>query len=176
MQWVELLRWAHVIGASLLLGTGLGTAFFMYSTHRTGKPALIAHVAETVVVADWLFTATAVVVQPITGFALALLIGWPVTEGWIVLSLVLYAIAGVFWLPVVWIQIRLRDLARAAAAANEPLPERYQHLFRIWFAFGWPAFIAVLVILWLMTSKPNISLTQAHSPLATGSILVGLLT
>jgi uncharacterized membrane protein len=157
MPWIDILRWAHVIGGSLLLGTGLGIAFFMYLAHRTRKPALIAHVAETVVLADYLFTATAVVVQPVTGAALALLIGWPITEGWILLSLVLYAIIGFFWLPVVWIQLQLRDLARAAAAANEPLPPRYYRLFRIWFACGWPAFIAVLAIVWLMISKPSFS-------------------
>lgn len=159
MPWVDLLLWAHILGACVLFGTGLGIAFFMYAANRTGEPAVVAHVAETVVLADWLFTGTAVVVQPITGLALALLIGWPITAGWLLLSLALYVAAGLFWLPVVWIQLQLRDLARAAARANLPLPPRYHQLFRIWFACGWPAFVAVLAIVWLMTSTPDIALS-----------------
>ena len=158
MPWVDLLRWLHVVGATLLFGTGLGIAFFMVLAHRTRNPAAVAHVAGTVVIADGLFTATAAVAQPITGYALARLIGWPLTEGWLLLSLVLYAVTGAFWLPVLWVQRRMRDLARAAAAAGEPLPPAYHRLFRIWFACGWPAFLSVLAILWLMTAKPSIRL------------------
>jgi uncharacterized membrane protein len=158
MQWVDFLRWAHVLGATVLFGTGLGTAFFMYRAHRTGIPSLIAHVAGTVVIADGVFTATAVVFPPITGFALALHVGWPLTEGWILLSLLLYALAGIFWLPVLWIQLKVRDITRSAARAGDPLPERYQRLFRLWFACGWPAFIAVLLILWLMVNKPSFAI------------------
>jgi uncharacterized membrane protein len=158
LAWVDLLRWVHVIGAAVLFGTGIGIAFFMLIAHRTRDPALIAHVAATVVLADAVFTATAVVLQPITGFALAALVGWPLTEGWLLLSLTLYVFTGCFWLPVVWIQLRMRDMARVACAAGEPLPERYDRLFRIWFLCGWPAFAAVLAILWLMTAKPAISL------------------
>ena len=158
MPWVDLLRWLHVVGATLLFGTGLGIAFFMLLAHRTRDPAAVAHVAGTVVVADGLFTAMAAVAQPITGYALARLIGWPLTEGWLLLSLVLYALTGAFWLPVLWVQRRMRDLARTAAAAGEPLPPAYHRLFRIWFASGWPAFLSVLAILWLMTAKPSIRL------------------
>jgi uncharacterized membrane protein len=158
MPWIDLLRWLHVVGATLLFGTGLGIAFFMFLAHRTRDPAAVAHVAGTVVVADGLFTATAAVAQPITGYALARLIGWPLTEGWLLLSLVLYAVTGAFWLPVLWVQRRMRDLARTAAAAGEPLPPAYHRLFRIWFASGWPAFLSVLAILWLMTAKPSIRL------------------
>lgn len=151
---IDLLRWLHVIGATVLLGTGAGIAFFMVMAHRTRDPTLIAHVASTVVVADMLFTATAVIAQPVTGAALALLTGWSFGEGFIALSLILYVVTGLFWLPVVWIQLRLRDLARAAALAGHPLPARYHRLYRIWFACGFPAFAAVLGILWLMTAKP----------------------
>lgn len=156
MEWLMVLRWLHVIGAAVLLGTGAGIAFFMVVAHRTGKPALIAHVAGTVVLADTLFTATAVVVQPITGTALAWGLGWSLTEGWIVWSLVLYAVTGAFWLPVVWIQIRLRDMAREAEATGTDLPPRYHRLWRIWFAFGFPAFAAVMGIVWLMLARPDI--------------------
>lgn len=151
-------RLLHVIGATVLFGTGAGIAFFMVMARRTGRPALIAHVAETVVIADTLFTATAVVLQPLTGYLLAREIGWLLSEGWIALSLMLYVFTGLFWLPVVWIQIRLRDLARAAAADDAPLPPEWHRLYRIWFACGFPAFLAVLTILWLMLEKPDISL------------------
>ncbi|WP_421701507.1 DUF2269 family protein [Aliiroseovarius sp.] len=158
MEYLLILRWLHVIGACVLLGTGAGIAFFMLIAHRTGKPALIAHVAGTVVLADTLFTATAVVVQPITGMLLAWGLGWSLTEGWIVLSLALYVVTGIFWLPVVWIQIRLRDLARAAEAEGADLSARYHRLWRVWFAFGFPAFAAVMGIVWLMLARPDIPL------------------
>lgn len=153
-EWVDVLRLLHVVGATVLFGTGAGIAFFMVMAHRTGNAALIAHVAGTVVVADTLFTATAVVLQPVTGYLLAREIGWPLTEGWIVLSLLLFVLTGLFWLPVVAIQIRLRDLARAAAANGEALPPAYFRLYRIWFVCGFPAFFAVIGILWLMLVKP----------------------
>lgn len=153
-EWVDVLRLLHVVGATVLLSTGAGIAFFMVMAHRTKNPALIAHVAGTVVVADTLFTATAVVLQPVTGYLLAREIGWPLTEGWIVLSLLLYGLTGLFWLPVVAIQIRLRTLARAAAAGSEALPPAYFRLYRIWFACGFPAFLAVIGIFWLMLVKP----------------------
>jgi len=156
MDWVPLLRWLHLIGATVLLGTGAGIAFFMAMAHRTRSASLIAHVAETVVIADWVFTASAVVVQPITGALLAHALGWPLTEGWIVLSLGLYIVTGLFWLPVVWMQHRMRDLAREAAAAGASLPEAYSRLYRAWFTCGFPAFFAVLAILWLMATKPAI--------------------
>lgn len=152
----DLLRLAHVLGATVLFGTGAGIAFFMVMADRTRDPALIAHVASTVVIADMLFTATAVVLQPITGAWLALEVGWPLTESWIVLSLALYVVTGLFWLPVVVIQIRLRDLARQAAAAGAPLSDRYRYLYRVWFACGFPAFFAVATIFWLMLSKPTL--------------------
>ncbi len=154
----ELLLLAHVVGATVLFGTGAGIAFFMVMAHRTRDPALIAHTARTVVIADTLFTATAVILQPLTGYLLARMIGWPLEEGWIILSLVLYVVTGIFWLPVVWIQIRLRDLAYAAAIAGDPLPTAYFTLYRIWFACGFPAFFAVVGILWLMLTKPSIAI------------------
>ena len=156
--WADLLRWAHIIGATVLFGTGAGIAFFMLMAQRTGRAELVAHVADTVVIADTIFTATAVIVQPITGVLLAQAVGWPLSEGWIVASLLLYVVTGLFWLPVVWIQIRIRNLARRAAAENAPLPAEEKRLFRIWFACGFPAFAAVLAILWLMVTRPAIGL------------------
>lgn len=154
MDLVHVVRWLHVIGAAVLLGTGAGIAFFMVMAHRTRAPALIAHTASIVVVADYLFTASAVVLQPITGAVLAHLVGWRLTEGWILAALGLYVVTGAFWIPVVFMQTRMRDLARTAAAAGGPLPDEYFRLYRRWFVCGFPAFFAVLTILWLMIARP----------------------
>jgi uncharacterized membrane protein len=154
--WPEVLRWLHVIGAAVLLGTGAGIAFFMLLANRTRDATLIAHVAGTVVIADFLFTATAVIVQPITGALLAHLLGWPLRTTWIAASLALYVLTGLCWLPVVAIQIKMRDLARAAAVQNAPLDERYHRLFSRWVLLGMPAFISVLAILWLMVARPDL--------------------
>lgn len=153
---LELVHFAHVIGATVLLGTGAGIAFFMLMSHLSGDPRLIAHVASIVVIADYLFTASAAVVQPITGLWLAHGYGWPLTEGWVALSLGLYVFVGALWLPVVWMQHRMRDLARTARDQGTDLPPLYFRLFRLWFACGVPAFVAVLGILWLMLTKPSL--------------------
>lgn len=158
MAIVDVLRWMHVIGAAVLLGTGTGIAFFMMMAHRTRDPRLIAHVAGTVVIADMLFTATAVIAQPLTGWALARQIGWSLSEGWIAVSLLIYVMIGLLWLPVVWIQMRLRGLARAAARDGLELPAAYDRLYRIWFASGFPAFGGVLIIIWLMLMRPHFTL------------------
>ena len=154
MEWVDVLRWAHIVGACVLLGAGAGIAFFMVMAQRTKDARVIAHVAGTVVVADWVFTAVAVVAQPITGALLAEEVGWKMNEGWIVLSLGLYVFVGLLWLPVVWIQHRLRNLARSAAASEGELPAEYHRLYRIWFVSGFPAFAGVLAIIWLMVTRP----------------------
>ena len=156
MEVTLILRWLHVLGATVLLGTGAGIAFFMVMADRSKDVRIIAHTAGVVVIADWLFTASAVVVQPITGALLASAVGWPLNTGWIVLSLVLYVVTGLFWLPVVWIQHQLRDLARAAVQSGEPLPDRYHRLYRVWFLCGFPAFFCVLSIVWLMLARPSI--------------------
>jgi len=155
---IELVRLLHVIGAAVLFGTGAGIAFFMVMAHRSRDAAIVAHVASTVVVADTIFTATAVILQPLTGAWLAHGLGWSLGEGWIVLSLALYVVTGLFWLPVVFIQIRLRDLARRAARDGAALPDAYHRLYRVWFAFGFPAFFAVIAIFWLMLVKPDLTL------------------
>jgi len=156
LLWLDIVRWLHVIGATVLLGTGAGIAFFMVMAQRTRDPGVIAHVADTVVRADILFTTTAVVAQPVTGVLLATGLGWPLSEGWILWSLLLYVFTGLCWLPVVWIQTRLRRLARAAADANEALPAAFHRLYRLWFVLGFPAFAAVLAIVWLMIARPDL--------------------
>jgi len=152
------LKFMHIIGAVVLIGTGAGIAFFMVMAHFTGNVTKIAGVARIVVTADFLFTASAVVVQPITGILLASEVGYPLSEGWIMLSVILYLVIGIFWLPVVVMQMRMRDIAEAADGAGAPLPRAYHRLFWTWFAFGFPAFGAILGILWLMIARPEIVL------------------
>jgi uncharacterized membrane protein len=153
-----LLKYVHIIGAAVLLGTGAGIAFFMLMAHFTGRAVVVAAVARIVVIADFLFTATAVVLQPITGVALAWEAGYSLTDGWIVLSIALYLLTGAFWLPVVGMQMRMRQLAEQAADQGRELPQTYHRLFWTWFAFGFPAFAAVLAIFWLMMTRPDITL------------------
>lgn len=152
----EFLLLLHIGGACVLLGTGAGIAFFMLISNMRGTPAEIAHTAGIVVLADFMFTATAVVVQPITGWLLAREVGWPLTEGWVMLSLSLYVMVGLFWLPVVWIQMRLHTMAKNAAETGADLPPEYTKLFRIWIVCGFPAFAGVMAILWLMIAKPSL--------------------
>lgn len=144
----------HVLGAAILFGTGIGIAFFMVMAHRTGIPAIVAHTSRVVVIADFLFTATAVVLQPITGAAMILLAGYDWRATWILAAIGLYVVAGTFWLPVVFMQRRMRTLATEAAAAGAPLSADYRRLYAIWFILGFPAFSAVLMIFWLMVAKP----------------------
>lgn len=155
MTFYFFLKYLHVLGAIVILGTGTGIAFFMLMAHRSGDAAFIARTAATVVVADMLFTASAVVLQPLTGGALILLSGVSFGESWLATSLILYAVAGLFWIPVVFMQIEMRDLARHAAATGSALPPRYFALYRRWFMFGIPGFGAVMAILWLMIAKPQ---------------------
>jgi uncharacterized membrane protein len=157
-MWYFALKFVHVIGAAVLLGTGAGIAFFMLMAHLGGKPTVIAGVARIVVITDFVFTASAVVVQPLTGILLARLLGYSLWEGWIAWSIVLYFVTGAFWLPVVWMQMRMRDLAAAAVKEDLALPAAYHRLFWLWFAFGFPAFGAVLGIFWLMIARPALAI------------------
>jgi uncharacterized membrane protein len=154
MSYYLVLKFLHVIGTAVLLGTGAGIAFFLLLANRTNKATTVAAVTRIVVIADFLFTATAIVVQPVTGALLAVELGLSLREGWIALSILLYLVTGAFWIPVVFMQIRMRDLAEAAARQGRALPAEYHRLFRRWFAFGFPAFGAVLAIIWLMVAKP----------------------
>ena len=151
----EILKFLHVIGAVVILGTGTEIAFFMLMAHLSRDPAFIARTAAVVVLADLVFTATAVAAQPVTGFLLLRETGIALSAGWVLASLALYVVAGIFWLPVVWMQMRMRDLAASAVAAGGPLPPQYHRLFRWWFAFGFPGFGSVVLIVWLMVTKPT---------------------
>lgn len=151
-----LVKWLHVLSSTVLFGTGLGSAFYMYFTNRSGDVRAIAIVTRRVVIADWLFTTPTAIVQPLTGFWLAQLANMPWSAGWILWSLVLYAVAGACWLPVVWMQVRMAAMAEHAAHAGEALPPRFWRYHRLWTALGWPAFIAFIAIFFLMVVKPSI--------------------
>ena len=154
MEAYFLVKWLHVLSSTLLFGTGLGTAFFLWMAHRRGDVGSIAVTSRHVVIADWLFTTPSVIFQPLSGFWLLSRLGIDWTQPWLLLSLLLYLVAGACWLPVVWIQLRVRDIAADSAANGNSLPPRYFRLMRYWFALGWPAFLAVLAIFWLMVRKP----------------------
>ena len=144
----------HILGSAVLFGTGLGIAFFMWMAHRTRDPSAIAQTARVVVIADAVFTATAVLIQPLSGYAMMRLTGFTFGHFWIAASLALYVLVGLCWLPVVWIQIQLRRLAQGAVARDVALPEIYHRLYRLWFMLGWPAFAGVIAIFALMIWKP----------------------
>ncbi|QDQ26520.1 DUF2269 domain-containing protein [Chitinimonas arctica] len=148
------LKWLHILSATFLFGTGFGTAFYMFVANRSGNVQAIAVVSRWVVRADWWFTTPAVIVQPLSGYALIRLAGFPLDAYWIVTSLALYALAGICWLPVVWLQLRMRDMAAQAARDDTALPPRYWFYERCWTALGFPAFGALLVVYWLMVHKP----------------------
>lgn len=148
------LKWIHVLSSTILFGTGIGSAYYMFFASRQRDPEVAYWVVRHVVVADWVFTTTAIIVQPVSGFWLAHIAGFPLTSTWLLASIVLYLVAGACWLPVVWIQYRMRDMARAAAEAGTPLPERYGRFLRIWVALGVPAFASLVAVFYLMVAKP----------------------
>jgi uncharacterized membrane protein len=148
-------KWLHILSSTFLFGTGIGSAFYMLFANVSRDVRAIAVVSRYVVVADWLFTATTAVIQPLSGFYLVHLAGFPLHSRWVLWSVALYLLAGACWLPVVWLQLRLRDIAREARDTGMPLPARYRRLFRIWFWLGWPAFTGVVAIFMLMIAKPS---------------------
>jgi uncharacterized membrane protein len=146
----------HILSGTIIFGTGIGIAYFKWTTDRTRDVRAIRIASERTVMADWIFTTPAVVFQPVSGIAVMHLVGYPLTTPWILVSLFLYILAGACWLPVVWLQIRMRDLSRTADQAGSVLPENYWRLNRIWFALGVPAFSALVAVYWLMVAKPSL--------------------
>lgn len=149
-------KWLHVLSATILFGTGIGIAFFKWITDRSGDVRAIRISAERTVLADWVFTTPAVIVQPLSGLAMAHLAGYQIATGWITYSIFLYAFAGCCWLPVLWLQMRMRAIARVADDASAPLPPLYWAHARSWFWLGVPAFLALMLVYWLMVAKPVI--------------------
>ena len=152
----QMLLLVHILSSTLLFGTGLGTAFHGWMAQRSRDVRAITVVNRNVVLADWLFTAPAVLVQPATGVWLARLSGFPFTTGWLALAIVLYVVVGACWLPVVWLQVRMHKMARAALQDGTPLPGLYERHARWWFGLGWPAFLGVIAIFYLMIVKPDV--------------------
>lgn len=149
-----LVKWIHVVSSTILFGTGIGSAYYMLLASLKRDPRVVHAVVRNVVLADWLFTTPAVILQPLTGIWLVHLAGFPWTSRWIVWSIVLYFVAGACWLPVVWMQIRMREMARIAVDEGSPLPQRYFRYLGAWVALGIPAFVALVVVFYLMVAKP----------------------
>lgn len=154
MDLYTVLKLVHILSASVLFGSGAAIAFFMLMAWRSDDVAGFALASRHTVLADWVFTSSAVILQPLSGIALALHVGYSLTAPWLVLTYALYLFIGACWLPVVWIQLRVRALVTAAAADGEDVPDRVHKLMRIWFILGWPAFLALIGIFVLMITRP----------------------
>lgn len=150
-----LIKWVHILSATVLFGTGLGTAAHLWMTHRSGTVPAIAVAAANTVRADWWFTLTSGIVQPTSGAALIWLGGHDPLAPWLIVAYALYALAGSCWVAVAVLQLRARDLARDATGSGQALPQAYYRIMRIWFGLGWPAFLALIAIFWLMVAKPG---------------------
>ncbi|MGK6354238.1 DUF2269 family protein [Sphingomonas sp. DT-207] len=149
-----LLKWVHVLSSTVLFGFGAGTAWYFWNAHLTRDPATIATVGRMVVRADWIFTGTSGVMQPASGLLLVRQAGWPLDSSWLVATYGLYLIAFACWVPVVGLQIRAQRLAQRACETGEPLGHDYDQAMRWWFALGWPAFLGLIGVFWLMIAKP----------------------
>lgn len=148
------LKWLHIVSSTFLFGTGVGSAFYMLFASLARDAKVVAFVTRYVVIADWLFTTTTAIIQPLTGWLLIRTAGFPLTSKWLSWSIILYALAIACWLPVVWLQMRLRDLSAQAAREGHDLPPLYWRYFKIWILLGIPAFFAFVIIFYLMVAKP----------------------
>ncbi len=149
------IKWLHVLSSVVLVGTGFGSAYFMFFANRSDDVAARALVSRLVVRADWWFTTPTVILQPATGLILVRLAGWPLSTPWLATALALFVFAGVCWLPVVWLQIRMAAMASAGLHTGAALPHRYATYARWWERLGYPAFLAMLMVFWLMVAKPS---------------------
>ena len=149
-----LTKWVHIVSSTLLFGTGLGSAFYMFFASRTRDPRVVSAVVKYVVIADWCFTTPTVILQPLSGFYMVHLAGYPLTSTWLLWSIILFLVAGAAWLPVVWMQIQMRRMAQSSAASGAALPELYWKYLRGWVALGIVAFVALVIVFYLMVLKP----------------------
>jgi uncharacterized membrane protein len=156
MDWYSFIKTIHIISSTVLFGTGIGTAFFMLQANLKGDIAAKVYATRTTVIADFLFTTPAGIIQPLSGFILISIQGYNLFEPWLVLTYILYFIAFAYWLPVVWIQIKLRNIALETSISGGSLPGNYYKLAKIWFILGWPAFISLSGIFFLMVYKPSL--------------------
>jgi len=149
-----IVKWIHIVSSVLLVGTGFGSAFYLFFANRSQDVHAQAVVARLVVRADTWFTTPAMLIQPLSGFAMMHMAGWPWTTPWLLVSVGLYLLAGACWLPVLWLQWRMAHMAREAAEQHQPLPVHYWRFARCWEGLGYPAFIAMLAVFYLMVNKP----------------------
>jgi uncharacterized membrane protein len=152
---ISILKWVHICSSMLLFGTGLGTAFFKFTADLGRDLRVMGDTNRRVVQADWLFTTPTIVIQPLSGYGLALMYGYPFGSPWLVFSLALYLLAGLCWLPVVYLQIRMRNDCAQALTTGQELNPRYWRDARAWLCLGVPAFLAMIGIIWLMVAKPS---------------------
>ena len=150
------IKYLHIISATLLFGTGLGSAFYKWRTDRSGDLAAIAVTNKNVVLADWLFTTPTVILQPLTGLWLIKHQGYSLAESWLSLSIMLFVIAGLGWLIVVYLQLKMRDISTVSLTTHTELPDIYHRLAKIWFWLGIPAFVCILLVYVLMVSKTTL--------------------
>jgi uncharacterized membrane protein len=151
-EWLKLI---HILSSVLMVGTGFGSAFYMYMANRNNNLQAQLIVSTLVVKADWWFTTPSVIIQPVSGIAMAYLSGWPMNASWLLWTYALYALAALCWLPVVWLQMQMRNMASNASANSAELPALFWRYARYWEMLGYPAFLAMLVIYWLMVTKPE---------------------
>lgn len=149
-----LLKYIHIVSSTILFGTGLGTACTLVFAHRTNDTYIIATISRYVVVADWIFTTPSGIIQPLTGLLMVYLAGYSWSSLWIWGSIIGYLIAAFCWFPVVYLQIKMRDLAVQALKEKSALPPLYFRYFKYWSYLGWPAFISLLIVFYFMSSKP----------------------
>jgi uncharacterized membrane protein len=149
--WLKLI---HILSSTVLFGTGIGTACTFLYAHRTQDPHIIASTARYVVIADWMFTGTSGIIQPLTGFWMVYLAGYSMHSTWIMGAVAGYLLAALCWFPVVYLQIKMRDMATLADNQRTPLPALYHRYFKYWFCLGWPAFMSLIFVFYLMTVKP----------------------
>lgn len=149
-----LVKWFHILSSVVLVGTGLGSAYYLFFVNRVRNVTAQAVVTRLVVRADWWFTTPTVILQPASGLLLAHIAGFPLTTPWLALSLALYVLAGACWLPVVWLQIRMANMAQHAMRHGDEIPETYWRFARYWEYLGYPAFVAMVGVFFLMVVKP----------------------
>lgn len=148
------IKWIHIISSTVLFGTGIGIAFFMFMANLKGDINAKVFAAKTLVIADFIFTTPAVLIQLLSGIALTIIGGHGFEARFVIYGLILYFFAGACWLPVVWIQMKMRDMAIEAQNNNAPLPKEYWNYNRAWIALGSLAFPALVLVFYLMVFKP----------------------
>jgi len=156
IDWYPVLKLIHILNVTILFGTGIGIAIFSLWAHMTNDVKIIAYTFKKTVLADLIFTTPAIVIQPASGLLLVYYQGYDLFETWLSISYILYIIAGLCWLPVVWLQIQIRNIAHQTLFnKSHQLPDKYYKFFYTWFILGWPAFIGLMIVFALMIYKPN---------------------